>query len=340
MSRPPVDLIIDPRDQVPIYTDTTDSQDTSLSRQQSRVSSNGEGTIRRIKSLTDFHLYLSPSRLAHIDVLSDSDTDSEDEDHSPPPLRRALRPSILEKDEIPTARQRPRLQLLGKQGDEDVRSYSDRLQQHHAKVLQTYKSAFQQETIVSRLSVPGHAQMQDTLPPRPTTPSAPTTPGPPVVASDLARNHSSELQVQPISAFSANINPWYGYPAVLTGTTVRPRYQRNRKRDLVKTLLFLFILRIQSWRDAFERFLGLNGLGTWGYLSSSRQRGHTEEMKDPGQGLVNSSLKGDISKANADKDWIWMAVTFLLLRGTWVRILGGPLEAVGLGSVRGMLGLV
>jgi hypothetical protein len=161
------------------------------------------------------------------------------------------------------------------------------------------------------------------------------------VASDLARNnHVSELQVQPISAFSANINPWYGYPAVLTGTTVRPRYQRNRKRDLVKTLLFLFILRIQSWRDAFERFLGLNGLGTWGYLSSSGQRSHAEEMKDPGQGLVNSSLKGDMSKANADKDWIWMAVTFLLLRGTWVRILGGPLEAVGLGSVRGMLGLV
>jgi hypothetical protein len=219
------------------------------------------------------------------------------------------------------------------------------LQQHHAQVLQTYKSAFQQDAVLSHLQAPKLASIRneaESPPPRPSTPSSATTPGPPVLAKDLpdhVSSSSSNTQVQPISAFSSNINPWYGYPAILAGTTVRPRYHRNRKRDLVKTLLFLFILRIQSWRDAFERFLGLNGLGTWGYTSTSKTE--MEGPKDPSQGLVSVSSSSEVRKVSgADKDWIWMAVTFLLLRGTWVRILGGPLEAVGLRSVRDMLGLV
>jgi hypothetical protein len=41
-----------------------------------------------------------------------------------------------------------------------------------------------------------------------------------------------------------------------------------------------------------------------------------------------------------ERDWVWMVIGFLLLRGTWTRILAAPLEAVGLESVRDMLGLV
>jgi hypothetical protein len=52
---------------------------------------------------------------------------------------------------------------------------------------------------------------------------------------------------------------------------------------------------------------------------------------------VNSQKENRVVK-RVERDWVWMAVTFILLRGTWARILGGPLDAMGLGGVRGMLG--
>ena len=320
MSRPPPP---------PLEDETAADHDTALSRQSSRASSTG-GALKKIKSLSDFHLYLSPSRLAHLDVLSDSDSDSDMEEVTP-------KPSIANRRKINPqgdTRLRPGANVLGKVDGEDARSYSERLQAHHAKVLEGYKESRMVEAFPGRPVDAAEASEESgpsTLPfrmigtDRPSTPSAPTTPGPPV-----PHPPPQEEEVQPISAFQSDLNPYYGYPAVLAGTTLRPRYHRNRKRDLVKTLLFLFILRIQSWRDGFERFLGLNNLGTW----------HRNYIKqDPGSGLIRSS-EGEKVVKRVEKDWIWMAITFILLRGTWARILGGPLDAIGLGGVRGMLGLV
>jgi hypothetical protein len=332
----------------PVDLSPEESGNPGLSRQESHTSSsNGQGAIQRIKSLSDFHLYLSPSRLAHLDVLSGSDSDSDLEDERSQTQRIARPVGVGAKEGIVARRQRLPMPMLGKMGNEDTRSYSDRLQAHHAKILETYRGS----TMVEACSTPTQEAVPPvfspisalvTAEPRPSTPSSATTPGPPVQASSIALEQvANDKQVQPISAFRSDINPWYGYPAVFTGTELKPRYIRNRKRDLVKTLLFLFILRIQSWRDAFERFLGLNGLGTCGYRTQPSTKLDSQSSSDPGQGLVNSvSLKRDMRMVNGtDKDWIWMAVTFLLLRGTWARVLGGPLEAVGLGSVRGMLGL-
>lgn len=321
----------------------------ALSRQQSRSSSTSEGPLQRIKSLTNFHLYLSPSRLANIDLLYGSD-DEGTRPPPPPPPKRQLRPVIFERPTESIAerrRRRPPLSLKGNVDPDNARSYSDRLQEHHAKILETYKDSGKLIQAPNSISPP----LPDD---QPTANEAEE--GPHASASqelslpvDFGQHpsQSQELdspeplgdtqptQAQPISAFSSDVNPWYGYPAIRSGTTLRPRYQRNRKRDLVKTLLFLFILRIQSWRDAFERWLGLNKLGTWG----PRRAGY-DDPKDPSTGLVQSSGKGSELVKAAEKDWIWMVITFLLLRGTWTRILAGPLEAMGLSSVRDMLGLV
>jgi len=320
MSRPPPQ---------PLEADTSHKDDTALSRQSSRASSTG-GALKKIKSLSDFHLYLSPSRLAHLDVLSDSDSDSDiEEDISKPSLANRRKINVQG-----DTRLRPGANVLGRVAGEDARTYSGRLQAHHARILEGYKESRMVEAFPSpsneasnksEESGPSNLPSRMIGTDRSSTPSAPTTPGPPV-----PHPPTQEEEVQPISAFQSDLNPYYGYPAVLAGTTLRPRYHRNRKRDLVKTLLFLFILRIQSWRDGFERFLGLNNIGTW----------HRTYIKqDPGSGLIRSS-EGEKVVKRVEKDWIWMAITFILLRGTWARILGGPLDAVGLGGVRGMLGLV
>lgn len=344
----------EPVDTLPTNEESNDATSTPvLSRQPSRSSSTSEGPLQRIKSLSNFHLYLSPSRLANIDLLSDSD--DEDAQPVPPPPKRQLRPVMFDAPEsiAERRRRRPPLSLLGNVDPENARSYSDRLQQHHAKILETYKDSCKLIQTPNPTSpplpqpIPPDAELVQLPPPSPPSPSSPPGPSSTHMSPPYSPSiHSDQIQspddsqisnTQPISAFSSDVNPWYGYPAIRSGTTVRPRYQRNRKRDLVKTLLFLFILRIQSWRDAFERWLGLNKLGTWGL----RRAGY-DAAKDPATGLVQTSTSragGEIVKA-AEKDWIWMVITFLLLRGTWTRILAGPLEAVGLSSVRDMLGLV
>jgi hypothetical protein len=326
MSRPPPP---------PLEIDTTTNENNSLSRQSSRTSSPG-GALKKIKSLSDFHLYLSPSRLAHLDVLSDSDSDSDMEEEVPKPTLAHRRKTNGQGD----TRLRPGANILGRVAGEDARTYSGRLQAHHAKVLEGYRESRMVEAFPgpspetaagSQEAGPSNFHLGTNRIDRSSTPSAPTTPGPPVPHLH-PQESQEEGEVRPISAFQSDLNPYYGYPAVLAGTTLRPRYHRNRKRDLVKTLLFLFILRIQSWRDGFERFLGLNNLGTW----------HRNYIKqDPGTGLIHSSEGGGEKVVKrVEKDWVWMAITFILLRGTWARILGGPLDAVGLGGVRGMLGLV
>ena len=93
--------------------------------------------IQRIRSLANFKLYLSPSRLAQVDLLAEPDI----RDLRPAFVqrRRTLRPAILEANgfALATRARRPPLRLLGAPGEqEDARCYSDRLVRHHAEELQ------------------------------------------------------------------------------------------------------------------------------------------------------------------------------------------------------------
>ena len=286
--------------------------------------------IQRIKSLTNFHLYLSPSRLAQIDLLTDS---SDDEPHTTPrsTSRRNNRPGALHPGaSLADRRSRPPLRIHSipsyLASEQQVRSYSDRLQQHHAERL---------EKLDGKSPLPPFTPLvpqaeEEQLGPEPVSPPS----------------HAASVRdvPRPIPAFSRSSNPWFGYPAMLIpdasrpGTShIRPRYSRNRKRDLVKTLLFLFMLKLQAWRDAFERALGLYRFSTWGLR---------KEAKTPSEGLAMSAIyarlgAGVVTRSRGmDLDWIWMVIGFLLLRGTWTRVIVAPLEALGLDSVRDLLGLM
>lgn len=362
------------------------------SRKSSRRSSPRSTPLQRIKSLSNFHLYLSPSRLAPPALLSDS----EDDMPPLPPPRKVLRPVVMDPEatiraKTPTPqtlaerRARPGLNIHGipahMTGDETVRTYSDRLQLHHAKAMQAYRSASQQPEPTQRsdndvtpkavnpvprpVHVPGPSIESPGLEPSP-TPSPPASPSPappqslsisaveaaPESGSGPTPDSGALFGAQPVSAFSST-NPWFGYPAERVPdssqpglTVLRPRYPRNRKRDLVKTLLFLFMLRLQAWRDAFERLLGLNHLRTWTASTVQGQLGRTKALT-PDEGLMRTAQVKRAGAGDAimrsgywERDWVWMVIGFLLLRGTWTRILSAPLEAVGLESVRDMLGLV
>ncbi|WRT63411.1 uncharacterized protein IL334_000316 [Kwoniella shivajii] len=308
-------------------------------------SSQSQSALQRIKSLSDFHLYLSPSRLAHIDLLSDSDPEDDHTSSPPPPLKRTLKPVLFESDRsLFERRERPPLRLLagGKGEQQNVRSYSDRLQLHHAKVLERYT------TPQSRL---GLTEMpSDLASPKADSSSvvssSTSNSGTPLALDRLEPSSIDESATDTPVSLSADrhvlgvydtSNPWFGYPVVRVpspsgGSQIRPRYSRNRKRDLIKTLLFLFMLRLQSWRDSIERFLGLNAI-----LNRNRDI-KANGTVGPIEGLVSSTIGGrEVMRKKGERDWWWMIIGFLLLRGTWSRMLIAPLEAVGWG--REILGL-
>ena len=281
--------------------------------------------MQRIKSLTNFHLYLSPSRLAQVDLLSDSSDGGSIRETGKRQARIVTQPAQVDHVSRSARRSRPPLRIHGipsrLTSDQQVRSYSDQLQLHHAQRLEKLDSQALMTSPHPAESQPVETQVER--------------------ESRVSSAYSSQQDARPISAFSRSSNPWFGYPAILIpdashpgSVLIRPRYRRNRKRDLVKTLLFLFMLRLQSWRDLFERNLGLNRLASW------RSRGH--EAKNPSEGLIMSATsgKGLIVRSRAvDKDWIWMVIGFILLRGTWTKVLAAPLQALGLESIRDLLGL-
>jgi hypothetical protein len=177
----------------------------------------------------------------------------------------------------------------------------------------------------------------------------PSDPPNPSSTSDVVPNHpdtgSQEYQqenhvsrFERISAFSRSLNPYYGYPALRSPSAphkILPAHRR-RKRDLVKTLLFLFILRLQSLRDAFERFFGLNRLLPWADLH------HTwVKARNPEEGLLRGvdPKRGSVVKRTRESDWVWMGVGLLLLRGGWERLISWPLEILGWEGVRALFGL-
>ncbi|OCF44295.1 hypothetical protein I317_01913 [Kwoniella heveanensis CBS 569] len=377
--------------------------------------------VQRIKSLSDFHLYLSPSRLANIDLLSDSDSEPDEDAHPKsttpaglPPPRRILKPALLESESdkdkgLAERRLRPPLRLLGVAGKGEgqacVRTYSDRLQAHHAKILQQYTGGSNGATastpsrLRSTSTMPessgfadGHAEEPDlkrigdvdttavhtVYDSGRTTPSTPGGLEPPSLGSHYTYPSSSSSVAPtpdqrstsdqagptygepiPVQAYDTS-NPWFGYPVIRVpdssgkgGSSLRPRYYRNRKRDLIKTLLFLFMLRLQSLRESIERLLRLGlaqisffGLGYSGNSAGTRGAGGRQNgssMIGPSEGLIQSAqarsnIHGHGSTQDGrvvqrfDKDWWWMIIGFFLLRGTWTRIVVEPLEALGFGG--------
>ncbi len=321
-----------------------------LAEKQKLIVDTSATTIQRIKSLSDFHLYLSPSRLAHRDLLSDSEDDEPALTPPPPPIvqrRRTLRPAMLELGAGTIAARR----AAGASTPATARAstpaeYATMLQAHHARGLEQYYSPEQHE-VIEAMSSPEHSDGPESPQSPLAIEAAPegeaeseSEPEPQILAPTPVRPGEAEA---PDVQFSS-ANPWFGYPVVRVphasgdGYAIRPRYGRNRKRDLVKTLLWLFVLRLQAWRSAVERALGLPRLAA---LLAPRKQ---EEHATPDQGLRAVARtrayapKGAVVKR--DRDWIWMVIGFLLLRGTWARLLGGPMESMGLGVVRDMLGLV
>ncbi|WWC85533.1 uncharacterized protein L201_000397 [Kwoniella dendrophila CBS 6074] len=318
--------------------------------------SNGQSAIQRIKSISDFHLYLSPSRLAHLNLLSDSDP--EDADDSPiqkrpvPTPKRILKPALNESGQdklLSKRRSRPSLRLLNiknAEGAKNVRTYSDRLQLHHAKVLQQYtggdntpRNLGQNSAVNDTLETNENQQniiqvenINDIDESGLISPSS--TPGalePPSLGEHYTDSTPGIGNDQVVGEYDSSNNPWFGYPVVKISTGsgrnyhLKPKYTRNRKRDLIKTLLFLFMLRIQSLRNSIERFLGID------LLLNSFSKPIANHI-GPQEGLLSSSassLNGSaIRKSNTERDWWLMIIGFLLLRGTWSKLLVTPLETL------------
>lgn len=323
-------------------------------------SADSTGPLSRVKSLTDFKLYLSPSRLAQVDLLDEHDDETRMSKLGPlMQRRRTLRPAMLDCPSYGGAgfagartlaqrRSRPALHIVGPAAQlpagDMARSYSDRLMQHHAGVL--HKLDELSPDALHRITS-GHKDGSATFPelsdsaPAVEPPSVVTTPTSRRPADHAARTRAQDdhaAHLERISAFSRSLNPYYGYPALRSPTAphkILPAHPR-RKRDLVKTLLFLFILRLQSLRDAFERFFGLNRLLPWADLHSKWVKAH-----NPEEGLLRDAdpKKGSVVKRTRESDWVWMGIGLLLLRGGWERMISWPLEILGWEGARALLGL-
>ncbi|WVQ76864.1 hypothetical protein IAR50_006538 [Cryptococcus sp. DSM 104548] len=321
--------------------------------------------IQRIKSISDFHLYLSPSRLANIDLLSDSDPEDEHRPVPPPaptavPLarrRRVLRPAVLEQDLIPSSgeagpQQRPSLQISGVprymvDTADAGRTYSGRLQEHHAKWLKEWNGTREGLGLKAREKTEGPVDEPESREARTISVSSPPGPRTSPAMVELF-SLPSPLPSPPTTTYSikpySSSNPFFGYPVVQSGTSIHPRYPR-RKRDLAKTLLFLLMLKLQSWRDALERAVGLNKLHMpvvfRGPSTVRRGVGPSEGLvRSMIGGHVHDSKRGQVGKGGWDNDWWWMIIGVLLLRGTWGRLVLAPLEALGfgMGEWRGAFG--
>lgn len=337
-------------------------------------------TLQRIKSLTDFHLYLSPSRLAHIDLLSDSDSDPASPGDRGDPLdavipevilpitetqrRLTLRPVVVDPEatirakSLADRRARPPLRLIGvgtgkgEGAGDSVRSYSDRLSLHHAHILKGYQrpgingdgekvaGTGATNEKVNDENEPGeviaaeksHSALATVSPANALEDGLPT--------SARAPSVSAEPKAQAVSAYSRSLNPWFGYPAVRLATPAHslsqhiiPLYPRRRKRDLVKTLLFLFMLRLQSLRDNIETILGLYHLGSIPW--TRRRLAKVAEGPEEGLKLQNERERRVRRVGWKEKgEWVWVVIGLTVFRGSWM----GVLEGMGLSGVRDVLG--
>ncbi|WVW81458.1 hypothetical protein I302_103452 [Kwoniella bestiolae CBS 10118] len=338
---------------------SSSKKSTPLINESKTPIANGQSAIQRIKSLSDFHLYLSPSRLANLDLLSDSDSETESGSHHEgeeevEKPRRILRPALLggtNDQTLNERRSRPPLRLLGvrnEEGFKNARTYSDRLQQHHAKVLRSYgvstpsklgeNSTIQTDENMQSPDEGGYdgntIRVVEDLDTGQQSPSTPGALEPPSLGEHYI---DSETQAQVVDEYDTS-NPWYGYPVIKIPSSssgggknysIRPKYSRNRKRDLIKTLLFLFMLRLQSLRYSVERYLGLDLI----FSTSTQVDGGYISGMGPQEGLLSTSrLRSREMVSRKDRDWWWMIIGFLLFRGTWSRLIMTSLETIGRGK--------
>jgi hypothetical protein len=229
-------------------------------------------------------------------------------------------------------------------------SYASKLQAHHAKNLEKYcaRTDCSQFYRLDR----SHSSSTEASPPSVESHLTPRTPehehSTPATTPSVT-SPACEGPIEPATdvQFSAD-NPWFGYPVVRVQNgagsySIQPRYGRNRKRDLVKTLLWLLILRLQSLRASFENAIGLNK------VVALFQKSEPAEPRTPTMGLQQTAVARRThthayppTKAVTRRhhDWIWMLIGFLLCRGTWAPFIAPGLESLGLGTLKGILGLV
>lgn len=248
--------------------------------------------LQRIRSLGDFRLYLSPSRRTHIEILLGSDDEMSDHEGEESASRpRRGSQKAASPNGMPRA---PR--------DERSRTYSANLQEHHARALSETRERLQQQA----------ATMID----------APTT----------VEERPGRRVALPISAYDRMHNPMFGYPAVQSyaNGSVEPQYGRKRKRDLVKTLLFLFLLRMASLRtwigqamtDFFAGivshvlFLGIPAHKLFGAVAGQGRIQHTPETAFA---LAQRRRSKEADQDFATGEWMWLLMVLLVLRGAWGR---------------------
>ncbi len=257
---------------------------------------NAQTPIERIKSLADFRLYLSPSKRANMDLLLGSDDESDADVIEPRTTaeRGRKRPNIS--PIVPM-----RLSVL-KTNPAEARSYSASLTRHHAqglvksaeKPLPTDQNSLPEPIIVSAQK---WAEERHASPTR-----------------EVNRKRS-------ISAYDAATNPTFGYPTVVDGSALRPRYGRKRKRDLAKALLYLFLLRLASlreWVDVLLRSFGLSGKPDRSKQQRNQRVSRNPEMafrQAPARFTSSGVDRYDRDGKLADRNFIWMIFTLVLLRG-------------------------
>lgn len=373
--------------------------------QQAQAEASGSMPVARVKSISEFQLYLSPSRVNNLDLLLGSDEEASDEEalqleslrarqRARRESRSSLRSSMAD-GRTSSRTSRRSLVATGYAGDiadtghahrpaitpwisgsgraadsmrqaswDDARSYSASLTRHHADVLSKNRRPSAEGNAAGVTGV-------DAIPPErnrdgPVAPamehadanssdtSSPAAPTVSTRSDDAPPRRRIEL---PISAYDRMMNPMFGYPAMRTVSTsgvnlagmLRPRYGRKRKRDLVKTLLFLLLLRL----DTLRRWIGQTttnlvasviaslGLGAWfgpqrdGYASGDSPITHGRRNPEqafaigrpnygyPNQAVGKASL-GELGSARGD--WLWMIITIVLVRGSWGRLLLSALE--------------
>lgn len=350
---------------------STTSEPDFVDDEMSPAETEAPTALQKIKSLGNFRLYLSPSRRANIDLLLGSDDEDEensgDEGHedtseriptetvtsgstsspSSSPRRKRI-PLVVE----PPLAPRPSLT------ERDSKSYSTMLKEHHAKGLT--------QTLINQ----GH---DDTPPPCGTLPipemdreeeaaaaaaatthpsSPPHTVEPTADTSNAMHRRHRRIEL-PISAYDRMQNPMFGYPAVQTyssstgNPTLHPQHGKKRKRDLVKTLLFLFLLRLASLRTwvgqvftdflqgiishalffaPMHRLFGFKSMGENHRLVGDQSRqNHTPETAFA---LVNQHhrLRMDRNDPKTAGEWIWFLMVVLVMRGTLPRPVLGDWE--------------
>ncbi|GHJ85736.1 hypothetical protein NliqN6_2138 [Naganishia liquefaciens] len=373
----------------------------------------GSEPVARVKSISEFQLYLSPSRVNNLDLLLGSDEEASDEEalqleslrarqrarrESRSSLRSSVvvgggrvssstsRRSLASVTTIRTADiatgghvHRPAITPWvsgsGRAADsmrqaswDDARSYSASLTRHHAEVLtKNTRPSAEREALVDAAAAaaaePSTADYPADDADSPTIDHADANDGDtrPLAAATVSTSYDDPAPRRrielPISAYDRMMNPMFGYPVMRTVSTsgvnlagmLRPRYGRKRKRDLVKTLLFLFLLRLDTLRrwigQATTNFVAsivaALGLGGWFGPRRSAHRwsagAATHGRRNPEQafaidrqsyGYPNQAIgKGSLGElGSARGDWLWMIITIILVRGSWGRLLLSALE--------------